>query len=75
MALTEKEITFLESHIPELTEKATQRAYYQTLAAGHKVVISDGDQIVEVSPDGSRRVIKHLLNATVKVTQKNYKIK
>lgn len=74
MALNEKEMTFLESHIPELTEKATQRAYFEALAAGHSVVVSEGDQIIEVFPDGTRKVVKQLLNATVRATRKTYKI-
>ncbi len=74
MALNEKEMTFLEAYIPELTEKATQRAYFEALSAGHSVVISEGDQIIEVFPDGIRKVVKQLHNATVKATRKTYKI-
>ena len=74
MALTEKEMIFLEAQIPELTEKATQRAYFETLAAGHSVVVSEGNQIIEVFPDGTRKVIKQLLHNSVSVTQKIYKI-
>lgn len=39
---------------------AVAQAYWQARAAGIPVVVREGDDVVEVSPDGSRRVIKRL---------------
>ena len=60
MALDDKSIDYLEEHFPELFAAAVTQAYWGALAAGHSVVQRDGDDLVEVFPDGSRRFIKKL---------------
>ena len=60
MALSEKEISYLEEQIPQLAEYATKQAYWQTLASGDSVMIADDGKLIEVSPDGSRKFIKEI---------------
>ena len=60
MALSEKEISYLEEQIPQLAEYATKQAYWQTLASGYSVMIADDGKLIEVSPDGSRKFIKEI---------------
>ena len=49
---------------------AVEQAYQQALAAGESVLIADKGTLVEVSPDGSRRVIPQIeLNVAVSVGQ------
>lgn len=62
--LDEKSMRFQEACIPELAEGALKQAYYQTMAAGCKVVEALDGQLVESSPDGSIRVLKSLPKAT-----------
>ena len=57
MEMDEKTIEFLENHIPELAEAATQKAFWQTLASGNSVLISDNGNIKEVFPDGTSRTV------------------
>jgi hypothetical protein len=49
-----------ESFIPELAEGAVKQAYYQSLAAGCKVVEVINGQLVESSPDGTVRQLRSL---------------
>ncbi|MDD1649745.1 MAG: hypothetical protein LUO80_05055 [Methylococcaceae bacterium] len=56
----EKSMRFQEACIPELAEGAVKQAYYQTLAAGCKVIEAINGQLVESSPDGSVRVLRKL---------------
>ena len=65
--LTEQELDFLEQQIPILAEMAMQQAYWQTLTSGDKVMIAENGFLIEVSPDGSRRVVKEI-GKHVKVT-------
>ena len=60
MALTEKEISYLEEQIPQLAKYATKQTYWQTLNDGDKVMIAENRNLVEVSPDGSRKIIKEI---------------
>lgn len=60
MEIDEKSIRFLEEHIPELADAAVKQAYWRTLAAGHCVLIRDKESLVEVHPDGTRKIIKKL---------------
>ena len=60
MALSEKEISFLEEHIPELAAVAFKQAYWAALASGSSVLISENGNLVEVFPDGKRKFIKQL---------------
>ncbi len=57
MEMNEKSIEFLEKHIPELAEAATKQAFWQTLASGNSVLISDNGNIKEVFPDGTSRIV------------------
>ena len=53
-------LDYLEQYIPEMAELATRQAFWQTLASGAPVLIAENGQLVEVSPDGNRRIIKEL---------------
>jgi hypothetical protein len=74
MKLTEKELDFLEEQIPAMTEQATQTAYYTALANGHSVVIAEGGHLVEVYPDGTRKIRKKLPAKAIRTIRKNYTI-
>ncbi len=56
--LDEKTIEYLEQHIPELAEAATLQAYWQTLASGNSVLISDNGVLKEIFPDGSVKILE-----------------
>ncbi|WP_394990712.1 hypothetical protein [Emticicia sp.] len=71
--LNEQELNYLEQQIPILAETATKQAYWQTLASGDKVMIAEDGKLIEVSPDGSRKIIKEI-EKPMKVTQRFYKI-
>lgn len=60
MSHDEAALRYLEEHIPELAEAAVREAYWRALAAGNRVLVSEGGNLVEVSPDGSRRVVRPL---------------
>jgi len=60
MELSEEAIQHLEAHTPELFAAAVTQAYWAALTAGHTVVQREGDALVEVSPDGTRRVLRPL---------------
>ncbi len=64
MQYTEKALRFLEDHIPELADAAIKQAYWRALASGYKVLASEGGNLVEVYPDGTRKIIKALLPST-----------
>ena len=56
--MNEKTIEYLEEHIPELAEAATKQAYWQALASGSSVLISDNGVIKEMFPDGTFQIIE-----------------
>lgn len=58
--MDEKTISYLEESIPELAEAAVTQAYWQALAAGHSVLKAENGMLIEVYPDGTRRIIKKL---------------
>lgn len=58
--LDEAAIEFLETQIPAQAQAATQAARWNALTRGHKVVCAQGDELCEISPDGSQRVLKQL---------------
>ena len=58
MTHPERTIDYLEQQIPSLSAAAVDVAYWQALAAGRKVLISDDSGIYEVAADGSRRFVK-----------------
>ena len=55
--MDEKTIEFLEKHIPELAEAATQKAFWQTLASGRSVLIADNGTVKEMFPDGTSQIV------------------
>jgi len=75
MALNEKELDYLEAHIPELAEVAFKQAYWAALATGSSVLISENDNLVEVFPDGTKKVIKALAPGTRVVLGEKLKLK
>ena len=60
MKLTEEAMTYLEERIPELAENATNQAFLETLASGETVLVAEKGNIVEVFPDGTRKIIKKI---------------
>ena len=64
MTLNEESITYLEEHIPELAEVAFKQAYWAALASGSSVLISEEGNLVEVFPDGKKKLIKRLPPST-----------
>ncbi len=64
MDLKEKELLYLEEHIPELAEAAFKQAYWAALASGSSVLMSEKGNLVEIFPDGHRKVLKPLPPST-----------
>ncbi len=64
MAITEEAMRFLEEHIPEQAEMALKQAYWRALASGSSVLISENGALVEVHPDGTKRVIRQIPSPT-----------
>lgn len=60
MISNEASMRFLEDHIPDLADAAFTQAYWQTLANGKSVLKVEQGEIIEVFPDGSRKVIKKI---------------
>ena len=71
--LTDQELDFLEQQIPILAETAMKQAYWQTLTSGDKVLIAENGFLVEVSPDGSRKVVKEI-SKPIKVIERFFTI-
>jgi hypothetical protein len=60
MISNEASMKFLEDHIPDLADAAFTQAYWQTLANGKSVLKVEQGEIIEIFPDGSRKVIKQI---------------
>lgn len=60
MSMTEESMRYLEEHIPILADAAVKQAYWQALATGSSVLVSEEDALVEIFPDGTRKVLKQL---------------
>ncbi len=60
MIPNEASMRFLEDHIPDLADAAFTQAYWQALANGSSVLKVEQGEIIEVFPDGSRKVIKQI---------------
>lgn len=60
MGLSEQELDYLEAHIPELAEVAFKQAYWAALATGSSVLMSENGNLVEIFPNGTRKIIKQL---------------
>jgi hypothetical protein len=52
-----------------LAETVTKQAYWQALNSGDKVIIEENGFLIEVSPDGSRKVVKEI-GKPIKVTKR-----
>lgn len=70
----EKVIDYLEQQIPELAAAATKIAYWQALASGSSVLISENGEIVEVLPDGTRKSVQKT-KPYIKTSQRKFVIK
>lgn len=66
---SEKELDFLENHIPTLASNAVQKAYIDTLSSGNSVIEAIDGEIFEIFPDGTRKLIKTIF-ADIDVSQK-----
>ncbi len=66
MSHSERQIRLQEEQIPEQAHQALKQARQQALAAGYSVLAAQSGQLVEIAPDGSRRVFKQL-GATIPV--------
>jgi hypothetical protein len=51
---------FLEEHIPEQAEMALKQAYWRALASGSSVLMSENGALIEVHPDGTKKIIKQI---------------
>jgi hypothetical protein len=60
MNMTEESMRFLEEHIPDLADAAVKQAYWQALATGSSVLVSEEGALAEIFPDGTRKVLKQL---------------
>ena len=60
MSMTEESMRFLEEHIPDLADAAVKQAYWQALATGSSVLVSVEGALIEIFPDGTRKVLKQL---------------
>ena len=58
MKISEKALNYLELHIPEMALAATKQAYWQALASGSSVLVSQDGYVIEVFPDGSTHIIE-----------------
>ena len=56
--LDEAAMCFLEEKIPELVDGAVKQAYYAALASGNSVLIAEDGHLVEIFPNGSKKIIK-----------------
>jgi hypothetical protein len=70
---SEKELDFLEEHIPELANSAIKKAYLDTLSAGLSVTKVIENKIYEIFPDGTKKFIKDI-KPSIKVDKKVFNI-
>lgn len=64
MKMNEKTLSYLEESIPELAEAAVTQAYWRALAAGYPVLKTEDGMLVEIHPDGTKKMIKKLVPPT-----------
>lgn len=62
--LTEASMQRMEAHIPELAASAVRQAYYQALTTSGKVLQARKGQLVEISAEGTVRVIRNIAQPT-----------
>lgn len=65
---------FLEEQIPELADLAVKKAYLESLIAGNNVLISENGKLVEIRPDGTKKIIKQLPPSTPVTKGKTFNI-
>ena len=65
MSVNEKSMLFLEEHIPDLASAAVKQAYWQALASGSSVLMCEAGNLIEIHPDGTRKIIKKLSTAQI----------
>lgn len=58
MNSSEQAIDHLEKQIPSLSAAAVDVAYWQAVAAGRKVLVSEDGGIYEVAANGSKKFVK-----------------
>lgn len=58
MADSEAALDYLEQQIPSLSAAAVDVAYWQALATGQKVLVSEAGGIYQAFADGTRRLVK-----------------
>jgi len=56
----EKVIDYLEQYIPEMAEAAVKQVYWQALASGSSVLVSENGVINQVFPDGTIKFLKNI---------------
>lgn len=74
MSLSEESMLFLEEQIPELAEAAIRQAYWDALNSGSSVLEYDDSALVEVFPDGTRKIIKSLPAQSKVIPGQTFKI-
>ena len=72
---TEKELDFLEEHIPNLANSAIQKAYLDALSGGQSVVEAIDGELFEIFPDGHKVFIKNIAEDIPVETNKKIYIK
>ncbi len=58
MSSPETALDYLEQQIPSLSAAAVDVAYWQALASGQTVLISEEGGIYQAFPDGTRQLVK-----------------
>ena len=58
--MDDKKLDFLEKAIPELANAAFSDAYWKAIHAGFSVLETEGENLIEVHPDGTKTFIKKI---------------
>lgn len=58
--MSEEQMRQFEERIPELGRQAVARAVAKARETGHRVTVGLDGQVVEIYPDGTRKVLKDL---------------
>lgn len=74
MSMTEESMRFLEEQIPELAEAAVRQAYWDALNSGNSVLEYEDGALIEIFPDGTRNLVKHLPTQNKVTPGQTYKI-
>ncbi len=70
----ENELNYLEEHIPELAQNATNKAYFDALSSGNTVLESIDGKIYKIYADGTKEFVKNS-SGSVPVTKRHLVIK